>query len=107
MTEQNPFAASPPPFTWVGDVQLRPAHSAVEVAEEIQVHLRWTPPVNPAECLISLRDSHGAVVWSEKIATGVPEVRFRLLPTVTVGTYTLELSLDRWILAQERIDVLD
>ena len=105
MTEGRPSNPPFPRLDWDGSVQIQ-TQTALEIGSELQITLVWSEPVQPLECLISLRDPRAAVIWSERIAAGESGLVYRISPTASIGTYSLDVSHDNWTLAEENIEVL-
>jgi tetratricopeptide (TPR) repeat protein len=106
MTTGQPSLDLPlPEFPWSGEVHLELASTAIEIGGELHAQLTWNTGSEPANCLLCLKDTHGSLILSQPVSPGVSEVRWRLPPDVN-GTYVIELRLEPWVLAEERVEVL-
>jgi hypothetical protein len=108
MNDSCTFIDTLPPLNWEGGVQIQTSHRAVEIGGDVRVRLTWSQPVQPADFAISLRDRKDRVIWpSLGILAGTPELEFKLPQNVGAGNYRLNLRLDDWLVAEERIEVLE
>jgi hypothetical protein len=106
MSEGYPPITAIPHLKWDGSVRIE-TRTVLETGAEVQILFTWSEPVQPTECIISLRDSHRTILWSEKIAAGKIALDFQLPPTASIGTYTLDLTIGNWTLAEEKIELVD
>jgi len=106
MTEGYPPITAIPRLEWDGSVRIE-TRTVLEAGAGVQIRFTWSEPVQPAECIVSLLDPRRTILWSEKIVSGKTALDLQLPLSASIGTYTLELRIGNWTLAEERIELVD
>lgn len=105
MTEQTSFDLPLPNLPWPGEVHLELASTAIETGGELHLQLTWNDWPESASCLLCLKDARDSLILSQSVSIGVSEIRWKL-PADLKGTCLIELRLEPWVLAEERVEVL-